>query len=211
MSYSDIMKALNVSKGTLSSWCKCTTLTPQQTIFLNEEMAKKSKDARARTIMTNKNRRILRDNAIIAHATADFERFLDEKLFMAGILLYWGEGTKKGRSFSFINSDPEMISLMTLWVEKYLGVSRKEISFRLYVHDVYLSENLEEYWANLLGVPEETFRKTVVKKSVHTTKRNPEYLGCFQIRVGPVSAYVKVMTWQKLLARCILPNIAPVA
>lgn len=205
-SYREIMERLAVSKSSLSGWLNGLALSDEEEAFLQHSLDKKRVEARFRTVLTNVRRRKERDARISQEAEDQFRIYKGNIDFVAGILLYWAEGTKKGRSFSFINSDPEMISLMVEWIVKYLAIPRENIKISLQLHRVYANEGCENYWSEIVGIPVESFNKTVFKRETHLIKRNPEYKGCVCVRVGPVAAYVKTMHWRKLLVGDILKN-----
>lgn len=206
-SYSEIISKLNVSKGTLSGWLHLMELSKEEEINLQQKLSEKKIEARFRTVLTNHNRRLTRDAIIIDKSSEFYRLHCSDRFFLAGILLYWGEGSKKGRAFSFINSDPEMTRIMVEWIERYLDCPRSNIAVRAYIHKVYEQENCEAYWSKIISIPREKFRKTTYKKDTHLFKRNPNYKGCLELRVHKVEAYVRVMAWQKLLIEDILDQL----
>ncbi|MET7681908.1 hypothetical protein [Streptomyces sp. NPDC005423] len=114
------------------------------------------------------------------------------ELFLAGVALYWAEGTKdrahspqRRESLQFINSDPDVIRFFVRWLES-LGVERERMRFRLSIHETADAVGAEEFWAELVGVDRSAFRRATLKKhNPLTNRRNTEaaYRGCLVIYV----------------------------
>lgn len=199
-SYNDIVKEVSVPKGTLAGWLKHIQLTKEQESALFENIKQKQSSARAKAVASNRTRRLHRDTLIYEQAEEGFKKFQGDRDFIVGTTLYWAEGTKKDVTFSFINSDPTMTAFMYRWMLKYLGVDKKAIKIRLFIHEPYKEEGLESFWAGLLGHDRELFQKTIYKPTPHTIKKNPEYKGCLRMYVNGVHHYRTVMRWKELLA-----------
>ncbi len=85
----------------------------------------------------------------------------------------------------FINSDPRLILLFLRYVE-LLGVSRDALTYRLSIHESADTAAATEWWADVVGVPAEHFRRATVKKhKPSTVRRNvgETYRGCLIIYV----------------------------
>ena|GEM_PF-471280 len=211
-SYKEISKILSVSKSSLSGWCRNIQLSTDEADNIYYRLKAKIIEGRFNTCLTNRKRRLQRDVQASNEAIEEYGRFTNDPLFAHGVCLYWAEGSKANRQFSFINSDPNMIRVMVQWIEKYLGVSRLDLSVRVSMHRVYEGEKCEEYWSNIVGIPLDRLSKTVYKQSPHEFKRNPSYKGCCTLRGVPVTCFVKMMVWQKMMIEAILQkDIVPVA
>ncbi len=201
LSYNEIKEIVPVSKSTLSSWFKFTNFTDKEIADLREKIKLKQDNGRWKAALSNHDRRVEREKSSFEEAENDFEIFKNDLLFVIGVALYWAEGSKSGNEFHFVNSDSEMIRFMIFWIEKYLGISRDFIKFRLYIHKVYDHENCEGFWENVVGISKEKFQKTIYKPTQHNVKKNPNYKGCLRLTVSKVHNLRKVMAWQKLLIK----------
>src|SRR3989344_4176531 len=199
LSYKQIINKLKVAKGSLSLWFKDVKLTEDEERLLNQRTLKTKKTARKLAALTNIKRRIERDSVIEERSRNTFRQYLSDPSFSYGIVMYWAEGSKKHRQFQFVNSDPDALVLMLFWIEKYLEIDRCDVATSIYIHKVYQDENCEKYWSEILGIPQNLFKKTIFKPTKHLVKRNLEYKGCVRLSVGGVNNFVLVMTWQKLL------------
>ncbi|MFE9248784.1 helix-turn-helix domain-containing protein [Streptomyces sp. NPDC007088] len=116
-------------------------------------------------------------------------RLTDRELFLAGVALYWAEGTKdkphaRRETVAFINSDPGVILTFLAWLD-LMKVDRRRIRYSVMIHETADVSGAEDYWAGLVGAPA-TFNKTVLKKHNPKTKRKntgEEYRGCLVIKV----------------------------
>lgn len=198
-SYNEITNELEVPKSTLSGWLKDIPLTDEQNINLNNRLKDRISRGRLRTGIALRARRIGRENDVLKEAEKEFNEFIKNPFFSAGILLYWAEGAKKNNYFSFINSDPTMVALMVKWMQKYLARDFSLAKYRLFIHYPYRNENCEGYWARILNLSYERFQKTIYKPTPHDVKKNNEYKGCLRIVITRISVLRKIIAWQKLL------------
>src|SRR5207253_5845058 len=119
----------------------------------------------ARTIQA---RRLARQRATIETARAQVSSLAESELFVAGVALYWAEGTKAkpwrpGENVKFINSDPDVIRLFIAWLA-LLGIGVDRLTFHLSIHESADVAAAEKSWASVVGVPESAFRKAVLKR-----------------------------------------------
>ncbi len=116
----------------------------------------------------------------------------DRELFLAGVVLYWAEGSKdktygaqRRENLQFINSDPNVIRLYLHWLES-LGVERERMRFRVSIHETADVTEAVGFWAELVGVEASTFQRTTLKKHTPRTNRKntaEAYRGCLVVYV----------------------------
>lgn len=109
-------------------------------------------------------------------------------LHLAGCMLYWAEGSKSANSVYFVNSDPNMMRLFVKFLRQELGVLDEIITLRIHCHtqDEDEKRRIEEYWTDLLCLPQACLRRTLFKqgseKSQHILKN-----GICTVRIHRVS------------------------
>jgi hypothetical protein len=81
------------------------------------------------------------------------------------------------------------------WLTKICKIPKEKIKIRVFIHKIYANENCEKYWSQITGIPISKFQKTIYKPTPHKIKRNLDYKGCIQIRMGGVELFRKVMGW----------------
>ena len=89
----------------------------------------------------------------------------EEKLKVAGIMLYWAEGTKGRHAVDFANSDPEMIRLFLKFLREICGVAEGRLRVYMYCHgNPDEVDTLKQYWRQLTDIPLEQFSRPYVRK-----------------------------------------------
>lgn len=169
-SYSQIKEKLKVSKSSLSLWL--------HDMPLSEERLRELRDWNVVRIERFQNtmrcKREARWAEVLKRAAQDIGGLNKRDLFIAGLFLYWGEGTKTSiANTSLSNTDPAMIRFFIHWL-KSLGVSKKRL--RVYVHlysDMEVQEELR-YWSKTLDLPMSAFRKPYIKTSKRSDLSYPQ-------------------------------------
>jgi len=199
-SYNDILKVIPVAKSTLSNWLKNLQLTENEKKYLRKRTDANISRGRIKAASVLRENRIARERLLLVEAKNEFNRFSTDPIFHTGVALYWAEGTKRGSSsFSFTNSDPDMITVMLIWIKIFFGINSGTIKARLYIHKPYANERCEEYWSNKIGIPLENFQKTIYKPTNVLIKKRPGYKGCLRITIGKVCYLKKILFWKNML------------
>ncbi|MBC2869165.1 hypothetical protein [Streptomyces mexicanus] len=136
-------------------------------------------------------------------AARELGEMTDRDLFVAGVALYWAEGTKdktydRRENVIFVNSDPGVIQIYLAWL-RLLGVESERLRYRVMIHETADVEAAKRYWADLVGVDPATFQKTTIKKhNPKTVRKNvgENYRGCLVIRVSQgAELYRRIEGW----------------
>lgn len=184
-SYSQIQEHVHVSKGLLSGWLKYIKLNEEQESELIKKIDERSKKGVAKAVESNIARRKVRESDAFNEAQILYEKYKEDRVFIAGLCLYWAEGSKRASSFQFVNSDPRMIIFMISWVQKYLDIHRKDIFLRISTHADFIDEKYEDFWADTTSIPLSQFKKTTYKPNRHGAyKKNPIYKGCVRLEIA---------------------------
>ena len=205
-SYREIAEVVPVSKSTLSLWLRHVELTDAQREVLRERAIRPSEE-RAQGIRRSNE---LRRAKVVADARAQIPHEIAEsELFVAGVVAYWAEGSKHkpwrpGNLVTFINSDPEMISLFMRWLA-LLGYDASDCAFNVSIHESADVAAAENYWASLVGVPAVTFLKPTIKRHNPKTVRHntgDDYRGCLVVRVRKSTDFYRQILgwWQGIVA-----------
>ncbi len=89
----------------------------------------------------------------------------EEKLKIAGIMLYWAEGTLKGNSVDFVNSNPEMIKIFLKFLRQICGVSEERLRLYIYSYPHLNLEKIKKYWAEISEISLNQFTKPYIRKN----------------------------------------------
>lgn len=186
-SYKEIGHMLEVPKSTLSYWLNKIELTNDQQLLI----LKKQIDGRIKGAKNRKNNRITKEKMIITKAANEITKISKRELWLLGIIAYWCEGAKqKNNNISsrviFSNSDPLLIKLFVVWIEKVCNISKNRLIFTLYIHENGNLERGLQYWSKILEINKDSFGKTVFKKHKVSTNRkydNKFYYGLLRVTV----------------------------
>src|SRR3989344_4399304 len=117
--YSHISEKTGLSKSTLSEWLSKIPYAPNQQTIERVGKAIAASNARKTQIRQEETEKVRRA------AFLDIGKISKRDLFMFGLGLYLGEGSKTYEITRVVNSDPDVIRLAIAWFYG-LGVSRKQ-------------------------------------------------------------------------------------
>jgi len=161
-SYMQIRELLDVSKGTLSIWLRDYPLSETRLRELrdwNERRIEKYRKTRQKT-----RERLL--ESIYKSEKTHILPLLKRDLFVGGLFLYWGEGSKSRMTeLRMANTDPGVIKAFIKWLI-LLGIKRSKIKIRLYLYrDMNIREELL-FWKNELSISPKQFLRPHIKKGL---------------------------------------------
>ena|SRR3989344_1502456 len=199
-SYGEIYAALKIPKATLSGWFS--------KIDWSDDMAKKlaaaaQKQHTVRLIELDKIR-----GAHLKHAyeearkeaETEFEELKYNPLFIAGLMLYWGEGDKLTKySTAITNTDPNLIRLYVFFLKNACRIPEEKIKAHVLIYPDLNEGDCRKYWAHESGVDLSRFTKSTTIMGRHKTRRIK--YGVCMIGVSSTYLKVKILEWLKLLPR----------
>lgn len=108
---------------------------------------------------------------------------------MAGCMLYWAEGSRSRNAIHFVNSDPAMILFFAGFLRTHFQVpdERMRIRCNLFAEYPGRQEEVEQFWLDLLGLPETCLCKSAVNiysKYSKKKRRNKLPYGTCRIAVN---------------------------
>ena len=161
MSYSQIKDELNVSKSTLSSWLHGMPLSEKRIKELRDNNPIRIERYR-NTMRAKKEARL---NEVYKKVSKDINKFSKRDLFLAGLFLYWGEGTKASNcSVVLTNTNPAMLKFFIKWL-KLFDIKNKDLKVKLHLYsDMNVKKSLN-FWSKELKIPINQFRKSYIKKT----------------------------------------------
>lgn len=157
-SYNYIQKETGVAKSTLSNWLSDIEYTPNK--YIIDRMGK----ARALSGLHKHRQKLSSIKKAGVEAKKEFGRLNKRDLFMLGLGIYIGEGTKYGETIRIINANPEIIRLSVRWFKECLGLKNENLIMRIHIYpDNDLKECLN-FWSKKTNIPLNQFRKTQIDK-----------------------------------------------
>jgi len=163
MSYSQIKEILKVSKSTLSIWLRDYPLSEQRIRQLrdwSEQRIEKCRETKRR----KKEKRLQDFYQIQKKYILPLNK---RELYLAGLFLYWGEGTKtRSSGLSISNTDPSVIKFFLFWLTKSLSVPKRKLKIELHLYkDMNIDKEIK-FWSDILKISPKQFYKPYIKKSL---------------------------------------------
>lgn len=190
LSYGEIMRLIPVPKGTLAGWCREVELTGAQRQMIIERTS-----SQAGVPRDTQRKRRFEIERLRTDALKEVQDLIHNPLWLAGTVLYWGEGGKSKRQLDLTNSDPAAHRLFVKWVSEYLQPDPQ------YVLGIHLHEGNDEkaarsYWSDAIGLVDPEFHKTYVKPNKPGHRKNTLQHGVLRIRLRrSTDEWIRVMAW----------------
>lgn len=161
-----IAEQLCVSKSTASIWVRDIILSIDQLENLKQTSLKGAALGRERSALLQKQRWLQKMGEAKEEGKIVLSSFSDREKLIAGLALYWGEGSKKSREVEFCNSDPSLVRFLLSWLETCFLVKKEEIRCCVGINEIHKHREkiVKEYWSKVTGIPLTQFRKTSFKK-----------------------------------------------
>lgn len=161
-SYSQIKEIVGVSKSTLNYWLKDYPLSEERIRELRDKNPIRIEKYRN----TRKIQREKRLSKVYIQEKINLLPLSKRDLFVAGLFLYWGEGTKTTDArISLSNTDPAAVKFFMLWLKESLKVPLSKV--RVYLHlysDMSIDKEID-FWSKVLLLPKAQFTKPHIKGS----------------------------------------------
>lgn len=186
----EIATKLKVSKSTAYLWVRHLPLdeTSERAHERRSEHSRRIAETRWEPLRQKRDA----DRAATNDAEAAWVGTLSEReVRLLGAVAYWCEGSKAKPwrpnqcRVTFINSDPALILLFIRFIESF-GQHRGALKYRVSIHESADAEAAGRWWADVVGVPFEIFRRPTLKTHNPSTVRynvGDPYRGCLVIDV----------------------------
>jgi transposase-like protein len=188
-SIKDIARRIGVSVSSVSVWVRDIGLTPEQHAALA-----------ARNVAYNRQMSGTRKQAAIRRAERmgfqDRGRELaraGDPLFVAGCMLFWGEGGKHRNTVKFTNSDPEMVRYFVRFLRTCFELEDEafRLTCNLFADHVERQREIERFWLDVAGLPEGCMcRSTVNVYSKYSQKKRRNKLPYGTCRISVCRTWV---------------------
>lgn len=124
----------------------------------------------------------------------------EEKLKLAGVMLYWAEGAKaagKNCTVDFANSNPKMVKIFVKFLKEICRVDERRLRVFLYCYSDQNIENILNYWYKLTDIPKNQFTKPYIRNDFLTEKSGKMQYGLVHIRYYDKKLLIQIDNWIK--------------
>ncbi len=198
MSYKKIERELGIPISTLACWFKHEpwSIEIRDRLASTESLAYPEKLKRLIAIV--KQKYSILHESYRKDARNEFPALKNNNLFIAGLMLYWGEGDKKieNSTIKLCNSEPGMIKVFYLFLTQTMKIPSETIKFNLLLYPDLADVPMRRLWSSATGIPLTQFRKSVYIQGRHPTRRLSYGVG--NIRIGGRKYKEKLLEWIKL-------------
>lgn len=200
-SYSEIKKILGVSKSTLSNWLKDIELTKEQKSRLNKLRATAYLGAKKRQSTSLEHHHRIKEES-----KKEVVRLVKNPFFVAGLMLYWAEGSKNSGSVQFSNSDPAMIKIMMRWFREFCDIPENKFRVGLFMHSLHIRKDCQGFWQKVTSIPLTQFHKPYIKPTIFSNRKNKLYEGTCKIVIHSRNLLSRIIGWKDGAEKILLNN-----
>lgn len=194
-SVKEIAESLSVARGSVSTWVRDVVLTPQQKLRLKKKIhSPEVIERRRQSRLKNESEK---KNLLIAEAANQIDKIDRDALWMIGLGLYWGEGAKRTKGMARMsNSDPSIIKMGMRFFREICEVEDDRFRAQIHIHSPEAVRKAENYWSNIIGIPNTQFFKTysIKSKSSKNLRQTLPY-GTVDVGVGDTKLLLKILGW----------------
>ncbi|MBM2820878.1 MAG: hypothetical protein HW405_638 [Candidatus Berkelbacteria bacterium] len=199
LSYNEICQKFQISKSTVSLWCRNVKLSAKKV----QRLIKKVESNWVYAAQARREKGVLHRQQIVSQAALEIKKLSKKDIFFIGLALYWGEGTKIDGDVAFSNSDPETIRLIMRFFRESCGVIEKKFRGRMFIHSqIKHKDNMSEqkalrFWSSLTKIPLSRFHRTNFYQNKSTSFKRGKIMmyGTLMVRVMDADLHRKIMGW----------------
>lgn len=196
----EIAKYCEISKSTASIWLKNKAFSAQVT---KQNVKRAGVENAKRLKLINKARTVQRAahyKEAVRSAETEYKHYKKDPLFIAGIMLYVGEGDNKHRRLIRIaNARMDVHKIFVLFAMEFLGVEKSKIHFWILLYPDLNEETCMKKWSKAIGIPYYQFYKNQVIQG-KSSKRTLHY-GVGNTIIGSTVLKYKLNRWIELATK----------
>lgn len=204
----DIARILSVAKSTVSLWCRDIELTQEQLHKLQENKLKGGYAGRMKGARIQYEKRIQKDQTLELEGKTLLGSLTKRDFFMAGLGVYWGEGTKYGRQAGVSNSDPLIVKFCIKWFKEVFHFDDSRFKLYILINEIHRKrlKKVLQYWVSITGIPKESFGKITLIKAKNKKSYNNFHIHYGTVRINirrPMEIHHKIMGMLKEVGKSV--------
>lgn len=199
-SYKEITRDTKIPKSTLFEWFHAESWSQKIKKQLNLLNGKRGAEALDQYRKAVKVRLEKEKCEARKEATVQYKKLQKNPLFIAGIMLYWGEGDKsqKYNQVRLSNSDEDLLKVYIGFLRTVCNVPEQRIKAWVLLYPDIDSDICLTFWRKHLRMSHSQFIKPTVIQGRHPTKRLTN--GVCTVYTSYPLLKVKILEWIKLSA-----------
>lgn len=117
-----------------------------------------------------------------------------EKLKLAAVMLYWGEGAKTG-NVALANSNPEMVALFVRFLKQICGIDPKRLHAVLHLYSDHDELSLKKFWSKKIGIPVSQFYRSHLHTNTKGSYKKKSQYGTVSVQYSDIILLRQINTW----------------
>lgn len=202
-SYNKINFVLKIPKSTLSEWFKNEEFSKLIKINLTKISQANAKDNLKKLALANKTKWEKIHLSYRNKAKEEFLSLVKNRLFITGLVIYWGEGDKRldNGILRIANTDCLMLKVFIKFLEDIINIPKEKIKLWLLLYPDLNESKCKEYWSKELNISKDQFIKSqyIIGKEKN---RRVSYGVCY-VQIYSREIKEKVLEWINLYAQLI--------
>ena len=150
-SYGGISTALGISKSTLNTWLKNIDC------IHNESVVGVIGSTHERLIKASRQRKTSSLTLAEEYAESQIANLSERDIFLMGMGIYLGEGSKSHGIVRISNADPRVLQFSLIWLRKCFGLTDRHFKVRIHAYPDTDIEAALDFWISELNLPKTCF------------------------------------------------------
>jgi hypothetical protein len=142
LSIKQIAQQEGLSSSTVCLWVRDIVLSESQAAEIARRRTQQAGESYSRLMRQRRERWQI-------EAQEAWRRWRHDPLFLLGVGMYWGEGSKRTEKFAIANADPAFVAAWLRWCRAY--APDEQVRMDVNVHPDVMETDVHEFWTALAG------------------------------------------------------------
>lgn len=194
LSYLEISRQLKIPKSTVAGWLSSQKWSREIAVKLGQKHS--ASQSKRLKLMAAANKKRFEDmrNSYREKAREEFRKLEGDRLFIAALMIYAGEGDLKSSPIVRIaNTDYRMLKLFRIFLENICKIPKGKIHGAIILYPDLDETACKKFWSKAIGIKPEQFHKTQFITGKHPTNRLKNGIG--YVIVSSRELKEKILVW----------------